>query len=951
MDSGSIGSRIVFCKFSGTFFNIVVVGVYIPQKKRKKPDQKDIYDKLEAFLMKISDRDCIILLGDFNSRLPRDTDGRVGHWCIHKNSDTGGDRLLEIMNRRSLRCVSTYFQPRRNHSNATYINIQPEKPPSQIDYIIVSSRWSSSARSCSTKWGISIASHGRKYDHGLVVMSFKSRLKCDRRSERKDFSSLKCEEISIKHNRHIERSFAETERPTSANEKWNRFVKTMQSAQTELPAVKRTDGRKWQTSDTTKELVKNRSDCWQGANEDDRKKMTTAIKRSARQDYRDFVDSIVEDVEKCNRSGNTREMFRLAKSLTSKGNGSRFTQPTTDNNGDLIISSDQQLESWASFLEEKFKARPNEPEVFIPEPNSDENITDLTLEEVEDCMKSLKSNKACGPDTIPVEQYKSSDAATNELYDVLLSIWQEESIPDDFALGDMMMHYKKKCSNDRRNYRALGLLNHAYKIFAKTLLERMLPFITPKISDMQAGFRKERGCRDNILILVTAIRHILMSSDDDIKSQGIITYIDFTAAFDSISHSYLLNALQSYGVPAKYCRLIQAIYNSAAVRVRIQGRDGSKNYSRNVSVKRGVIQGDIPSPVCFLVALDKIMKEHGGLDTGIQLNDYLLLSELLFADDAALPNDDANVASRRLTHLDKKAREEAGMDISKPKTKVQHVMKRPRVSATTEDDVANLPDELKFKFVCEKCEMSYPTKHGLSVHQGRHCKGRKTAKKPSRKGTVADRIVTRLKIEEFQKSLDKVSISDEELENVYKFVYLGAAVAGDGDPEVTVQNRINIAWGSFNDYRKCLTSTKLPIRTRIRLYRSLVVTPMTHASDAWIFTTKMKQKINGVNSKMLSQITKRTIHEEARQPSFNIVTHVLNRRWVYLGHILRLDQHRALKKFLIQLSPKEQPFLEGSLFADTTFRTIDEMLEAAANRKLWKDLNPYDDDEEDEENV
>ena len=103
-------------------------------------------------------------------------------------------------------------------------------------------------------------------------------------------------------------------------------------------------------------------------------------------------------------------------------------------------------------------------------------------------------------------------------------------------------------------------------------------------------------------------------------------------------------------------------------------------------------------------------------------------------------------------------------------------------------------------------------------------------KKPSRKGTVADRIVTRLKIEEFQKSLDKVSISDEELENVYEFVYLGAAVAGNGDPKVTVQNRINIAWGSFNDYRKCLTYTKLPNRARIRLYRSLVVTPMT--SDA-----------------------------------------------------------------------------------------------------------------------
>ena len=214
----------------------------------------------------------------------------------------------------------------------------------------------------------------------------------------------------------------------------------------------------------------------------------------------------------------------------------------------------------------------------------------------------------------------------------------------------------------------------------KALLERMLPFITPKISDMQTGFRKGRGCRDNILILVTAIRHLLESSDGDRKSLGIITYIDFAAAFDSISHSYLLNALHSYGVPAKYCCLIRAIYNAAAVRVRLQGRDGSNNYSRSVPVKRGVIQGDIPSPVCFLVSLDKIMKEHGGLDTGILLNEYLLLSELLFADDESLPNTDTITASRRITHLDRKAREEEGTEISKPKTKTQHVVKRPRVS-------------------------------------------------------------------------------------------------------------------------------------------------------------------------------------------------------------------------------------------------------------------------------
>ena len=128
--------------------------------------------------------------------------------------------------------------------------------------------------------------------------------------------------------------------------------------------------------------------------------------------------------------------------------------------------------------------------------------------------QKLKSGKAHGPDQTPIEQFKSSDSATYELFHLLSSIFETETIPADFALADMLMQYKKKNRDDRGNYRALGLLNHAFKVFGMILLIRIFPFIMPKLSDMQAGFRKERGCRDNILILVMVIQHLLKNSDD-----------------------------------------------------------------------------------------------------------------------------------------------------------------------------------------------------------------------------------------------------------------------------------------------------------------------------------------------------------------------------------------------------------------------------------------------------
>ena len=58
----------------------------------------------------------------------------------------------------------------------------------------------------------------------------------------------------------------------------------------------------------------------------------------------------------------------------------------------------------------------------------------------------------------------------------------------------------------------------------------------------------------------------------------------------------------------------------------------------------------------------------------------------------------------------------------------------------------------------------YPTKHRLFVHKGRLCKGKRTARKFSRKGTVADRITSWIKVEKHQDTYEKVMIGSEELE-------------------------------------------------------------------------------------------------------------------------------------------------------------------------------------------
>ena len=260
--TGCTGSRITYCRLQGNITNYFIIGVYIPPRKKINPSQDDIYNDLESLLQQARRHECVIIMGDFNSRLSRNEPGYVGRWCIHQRRDSGGDRLLDIMKKYSLRCVSSYFQPKRRHSNAIFMNVQPQKPPSQIDYILVSGRWSTSVRNCTTAWGPAITAHGRKYDHAMVSALMKIRLKCDRRKQRKNFSALRETEIAAAHEKVIQEELDKTPRPATAKDRLQRLNSAMQAAQSTLPKKSLNPTRKLNVSQKTLQLLDERKKLW-----------------------------------------------------------------------------------------------------------------------------------------------------------------------------------------------------------------------------------------------------------------------------------------------------------------------------------------------------------------------------------------------------------------------------------------------------------------------------------------------------------------------------------------------------------------------------------------------------------------------------------------------------------------------------------------------------------------
>jgi hypothetical protein len=279
----------------------------------------------------------------------------------------------------------------------------------------------------------------------------------------------------------------------------------------------------------------------------------------------------------------------------------------------------------------------------------------------------MKKGKAVGSDNIPVEMWKNSTLAQQELFFFLQQIWRHECVPHNLVLCAFVMIYKKDDSNVCDNYRVIDLLNHSYKVLSICLLNRLMKETSGFLSDWQAGFRKQRGCRDNVLLLRVIYDNIIRN-----KTNCVVTYIDFAAAFDSVSHKYIDAALGKAGASRKTRAIFHTIYAAAQGVARVQGLDGEKVFSHTFDIFRGVIQGDIISPIFFVLALDQLIQTRDK-GQGISVGSIKALGVLGYADDLTMMEYTVEAMTTRLTNFADAAREDADMNVKMKKTWTQLV--------------------------------------------------------------------------------------------------------------------------------------------------------------------------------------------------------------------------------------------------------------------------------------
>ena len=114
-------------------------------------------------------------------------------------------------------------------------------------------------------------------------------------------------------------------------------------------------------------------------------------------------------------------------------------------------------------------------------------------------MRSITTNKASGGEGIPVELFQIlKDDAVKVLHSICQQIWKTQQWPQDWKRSVFIPIPKKdnvkECSNDC----TIALISHTNKVMLKILQARLQQYMNHELPDIDAGFRKGKGARDQI---------------------------------------------------------------------------------------------------------------------------------------------------------------------------------------------------------------------------------------------------------------------------------------------------------------------------------------------------------------------------------------------------------------------------------------------------------------------
>ena len=148
---------------------------------------------------------------------------------------------------------------------------------------------------------------------------------------------------------------------------------------------------------------------------------------------------------------------------------------------------------------------------------------------------------------------------------------------------------KKDNAKECSNYHTIALFSDPSKVMLKIIQAKLQQYVNHGFSDVQAGFRKGRGTRDQIANICW-----ISKKAREFQRNIYFCFIDYSKAFDCVDHSKLWKILKVLGIPDHLTCLLRNLYAGQEATVRTG--HGTTDWFQ---IGKGVRQGCILSPCLF----------------------------------------------------------------------------------------------------------------------------------------------------------------------------------------------------------------------------------------------------------------------------------------------------------------------------------------------------------------
>ena len=148
----------------------------------------------------------------------------------------------------------------------------------------------------------------------------------------------------------------------------------------------------------------------------------------------------------------------------------------------------------------------------LHDPDNHDGVTTYLEPDILECeiqlaLGRITKNKASGGDGFPVELFQIlKDDVFKVLHSICQQIWKPQEWPQDWKRSVFIPVPKKGNAKECSNYHTIALISHASKVMFKILQFRLQQYVNHELPDVQAGFRKGRGTRDQISNILWIIK-------------------------------------------------------------------------------------------------------------------------------------------------------------------------------------------------------------------------------------------------------------------------------------------------------------------------------------------------------------------------------------------------------------------------------------------------------------